>query len=101
MTIWSTKYALSKGIQEMVPHQFNGDRVWVHSRGCLTPLDKGDWFHTLKEAEQDAEKRLRKRIAQLQNQLKRMTEKNITMRPLVRPPQCVVNPYTEQSFIVD
>lgn len=71
MKVFITKYALTKGIEEIevshserYPHM-----VTDEAPGLFRSFFKGEWFHTREEAVADAEKRRLRKIESLKKQI--------------------------------
>jgi len=77
MKVYVTKYALTIGILLCDVKILNS----VTSRDLKTKVYyfEGDFFHTESEAIKDAEQRKEKKLIQLQNQISKLENKNVTI----------------------
>lgn len=76
MKVYVTKYALTRGILLMEVRKENSV-VQQDKTGYY--FFEGEWFETETEAIKDAEQRKENKLIQLQNQLSKLENKNVTI----------------------
>jgi len=78
MKVYVTKYALTRGILLMeVTDKFESNTILYSIKYGY--FNKGDHFKNIEEAIKDAEQRKEKKLIQLQNQLEKLENKNVTI----------------------
>ena len=79
MKVYVTKYALRRGILLMeVERKYIGSKI-ITVKGLAGLLFSYEYFETKSEATQDAEQRKENKLIQLQNQISKLENKNVTI----------------------
>lgn len=90
-TIFSTRYALSKGIEECRVIEYDGQYakvVALEMPNGWNLLGRGDWYGTLTQAQARAERMRKDRIASLERQVSGLRAKEIRVHRLAVSASC-------------